>query len=325
MTEPTLEENVRQILPTLPLPIQKFFEQHKLSETARDLMERYALHIDQGTVLERELMLVLLGLEGPDEFAEALYKELPISKQTVLDIISDLNKEVFIPLREEEKKSGMSGAPKPPAPLSAAAQVLPFQSPGTMIPANPRLPNDPVYMSNVGPAPVRTPARPEPTEPPQGNKSPSPLAQAIGEATKEKVPQSSPSTASSFASLPPKTTMPRRPVTDASKLLEDREEPSPPLKTTEETQHTMISLSDEQPSQNPVNLISRPPAPPRPAADSFGSGAPANLPGASAEELVPPAPPKPTPPAVRPPRPAAPAPAPAKPYSTDPYREPIEN
>src|SRR3989344_6268141 len=106
MAELTLEESLRQILPTLPLPIQKFFEQRKLGETARLLMERYALHIDQGAILERELMLLLLGLENPDEFADALYKELPVSKQTVADIMIDLNKEVFVPLREEMRKGG---------------------------------------------------------------------------------------------------------------------------------------------------------------------------------------------------------------------------
>lgn len=126
MDELTLEENIRQILPTLPLPIQKFFEQRKLGETARRLMERYALHIDRGTILEQELMLLLLGLKNPDEFTEDLYAQLPISKQTVLDIIADINKEVFIPLREEEMKSkendtGRPSVQKPLATLSPQA------------------------------------------------------------------------------------------------------------------------------------------------------------------------------------------------------------
>src|SRR3989344_1940431 len=98
MAELTLEESLRQILPTLPSPIQKFFEQRKLGEAARLLMERYALHIDQGTILERELMFLLLGIKSPDEFAEELYIQLPVSKQTVLDIINDVNQEVFVPL-----------------------------------------------------------------------------------------------------------------------------------------------------------------------------------------------------------------------------------
>ncbi len=119
MAELTLEENIRQILPTLPLPIQKFFEQRKLGEISRLLMERYALHIDQGAVLERELMLLLIGLETPDEFAEALYAELPISKQTVRDIITDINQEVFVPLREEMKKGAPAPSARPPASSEA--------------------------------------------------------------------------------------------------------------------------------------------------------------------------------------------------------------
>jgi hypothetical protein len=118
MAELTLEENIQQILPTLPLPIQKFFEQRKLGKTARLLTERYALHIDHGAILERELMLLLLGLENPDEFAEALYAELPISKQTVRDIITDINQEVFVPLRGEMRKTSAEVKPTQPAPSS---------------------------------------------------------------------------------------------------------------------------------------------------------------------------------------------------------------
>lgn len=100
------------------MSIQKFFEQRKLGKVAQLLMERYALHIDQGTVLERELMLVLLGLQDPDEFAAALYENLPVSKQTVLDIINDINQEVFVPLREEMRRA-TTGAPAPAGPIAA--------------------------------------------------------------------------------------------------------------------------------------------------------------------------------------------------------------
>ncbi len=123
MAELTLEENIRQILPTLPLPIQKFFQQGKLGEIAQLLMERYALHVDQGTVLERELMFMLLGLKSPDEFAAEIYEQLPISEQTVQDMLADINQEVFIPLREEEMK------PAPPAAWKESAPPAPRPAP----------------------------------------------------------------------------------------------------------------------------------------------------------------------------------------------------
>lgn len=149
MTELTLEQSLKQILPTLPLPIQKFFEQRKLGETAHILMERYALHVDQGAILERELMLLLLGLENPEQFAEALYAELPISKQTVQDIIADVNAQIFVPLREEMRK-GPNTEVKPPQAQSAAASAPPrevvLQPRTTIIPANPNLPLRPAQM-----------------------------------------------------------------------------------------------------------------------------------------------------------------------------------
>jgi hypothetical protein len=115
----TLEQSINQIVPTLPAPIRRFFAQRKLGETAHRLMERYALHIDQGAVLERELMFLLLGIKSPDEFASELYAQLPVSRQIVLDIISDINKEVFVPLREEMQKTSAEvkpPQPKPPQP-----------------------------------------------------------------------------------------------------------------------------------------------------------------------------------------------------------------
>lgn len=231
MGELTLEESIKQILPTLPLPIQKFFEQRKLGETARLFMERYALHIDQGTVLERELMLVLLGLEGPDEFAEALYKELPVSKQTVLDIIADLNREVFVPLREEMRKA--TGGPPRPAATRQPEGVIepPPQSPSYFHLEN-KLP-----LTRPALGPLNTGRQPAPSPAPLPPRPPAPRADAsVGSPTHQ------------MASGQP-----------ASKLLEDHEEPHIEIRDKVQGASTPIIPPSVSAPLKPSNLPLTPP------------------------------------------------------------------
>ncbi|MDP2655235.1 MAG: hypothetical protein Q8P17_01605 [bacterium] len=246
MAELTLEESVQQVLPTLPLPIQKFFEQRKLGEVARLIMERYALHVDQGAILERELMFLLLGLKNPDEFAEELYAQLPISKQTVRDIIADVNQEIFVPLREEMRK-GPQTVPQIPKPVAAAQPPRDgmLQPRTTMIPANPQLPQRPAQTLASVPRYV----------PPKKYFN-----------LQNKIPPAS-----------PKATQ------DTAKLLEDHEEPSPSLKATEGVAHLDISNkvqgvsspTTETPLRQALRTVM-----PRPAVASGVGGPPTNLPGA---------------------------------------------
>lgn len=161
MTELTLEESIQQILPTLPAPVRNFFAQGKLGETARTLMDRYALHVDQGGIVERELMFALLGLRSPDEIAEALYTDLPVSRQTVIDIIADFNKEVFVPLREEMRKGenvpplSSPTPPQPPLPPAAGPIFNPSIAP---LPPKMVMPRLVVASGEVGPTrPIGTP------------------------------------------------------------------------------------------------------------------------------------------------------------------------
>jgi hypothetical protein len=103
--EPTLEESIKQVMQTLPPVIRNYLAQGKYSVVAQNLMATYSLHIDQGGILEREIMLLLMGIENPAEFISALVEEAKIDPQTVNKIVQDVNEQVFIPLKEAEMKS----------------------------------------------------------------------------------------------------------------------------------------------------------------------------------------------------------------------------
>lgn len=188
---PSFEESVAQVMQTLPPPIRHYLGQGKYSVVANQLMTKYGLHIDQGGILEREIMLLLMGIENPDEFTQALADEAKLDVQTINNITKDVNDQIFVPLREEMRK-GTNAEVKPPQAQGAAASAPPrasvLQPKTTIIPANPRLP----------------PRQPETFAPTLKYTSP---AKSIEFKTK------------STQQVPTPRQM------DSSKLLEDREEP----------------------------------------------------------------------------------------------------
>jgi hypothetical protein len=96
-------------------------------------MTKYNLRIDQSGVLEREIMLLLMGVENPNEFTQALVEEAKLDQQTVNNIVQDINDQIFIPLRKEEEKGiesergqtsfNSSSAPLPPKTVLPARPV----------------------------------------------------------------------------------------------------------------------------------------------------------------------------------------------------------
>lgn len=121
-TDLTLEESVKQVMQTLPPFIREYLSEGKYTPVAQSLMAKYKLRIDQGGVLERELMLLLMGIETPDNFVQALINEARLDQQVVNGIVTDVNDQVFTPLRKQEevqtKQAGMQPTPKPaPKPV----------------------------------------------------------------------------------------------------------------------------------------------------------------------------------------------------------------
>ena len=124
--EPTLDESIKQVMQTLPPVIRDYLSKGKYTAVARELMAKYSLHIDQSGILEREIMLLLMGIENPTEFTQALVEEAKIDKQVVDKIVQDVNTQIFIPLKAEEMKSKGNGSERPAVQKTPA--VLPQQS-----------------------------------------------------------------------------------------------------------------------------------------------------------------------------------------------------
>ncbi len=72
----------------------------ELSEKIFEIGKKYNLHIDQIGQLKSELMHVVVGLKRRNDFTANLGRALGVSGDQANLIVYDLNKEVFLPLRE---------------------------------------------------------------------------------------------------------------------------------------------------------------------------------------------------------------------------------
>lgn len=117
--ELSIEESVKQIMPTLPPPVRQYLAEGRPSKVAATLMGKYGLHVDQGGIIERELMLLLMGLESPEEFAQSLKEDAQLGNDVLGGMVNDINQELLTPLRDEMRKGAeilSKNQPKPQAP-----------------------------------------------------------------------------------------------------------------------------------------------------------------------------------------------------------------
>lgn len=313
--ELTLDESIAQVMKVLPPVIRNYLAQGKYTAVAKDLMAKYGLRIDQAGVLEREIMLLLMGIENPDEFAQALTEEAKLDQKAISGIAQDINTLIFVPLREEEMKSGAMKA----APAAPSALPIPPRPP-VAAPVFGAPPQKPRHLDNRIPPP---PPRPVPPVPPAPPRPQNPALRDVLSAVTKSPPMGS------------------------SKLLEDHEEPHIEFHTAPQAPRPTPpqNLPGMMPPRPAAPVPQRPPvapsagAPIQPRAIAPGARAPFMAPPVAGPSVppapprpvapVPPMPPRPVPPPApampAQPRPTPPVPtAPAKPYSADPYREPIE-
>jgi len=294
--ELSLDESVAQVMQTLPPIIRDYLSAGKYTTVARNLTTKYGLRIDQAGVLEREIMLLLMGIETPPEFVQALAEEARLDKKAIDSIVLEVNDQIFMPLRAEEQKIGMGKTSSPAMPELKKGIVFPqvgVIQKEALAAVPPKgvtnlLKKDEPSAPRVAPLPPKAP-------------SPARLSATLGEIVRSLLPGAKP--------------------LDSKLLLEDHEEPSPSLKSLETTAPEPV----EPPKTTPV--ASEPARKPQ----ALGSRiipnfAPVNLPGTLPEVQAPSVPSQPKEPAA--PLPAE-VPEPArlpsnKSYAADPYREPID-
>ncbi len=286
--ELSLEESVTQVMRTLPPILRTYLAEEKYTPITRNLMMKYHLRTDQGGVLERNIMLLLMAIESPDEFTQALSEDAQLDGETIGNIVKEVNEQIFVPLRDQVRNAEN----KTPQPV----RVVSVQPPRTNVtntpvpsyaPPSTRTASDVVNFAKQNSAPSPTPG-------PSPEHKTAPLPPRFGES---------------------RPTLPPIQVPVATDLLEDREEPHIEMPKKEST--IPVTPRTAPPPENlPTGMseVSLPPSPP---------SVPVPVPLTQAETApTPPLPPAPT--FTAPVQPAPPIVPARPPYSDDPYREPIE-
>ncbi len=326
---PTFDESVNQVMQTLPSVIRAYLVQGKHTAVAKNLMMKYGLRIDQAGVLEQEIILLIMGVDNPDEFTQVLVKEAKLNQQTISDIVQDVNAQIFVPLRQEMMKSGTVTAPQPPRPQIPTPRPMATPSatePPRYFHLENKLPLAPRAIPEVRPSPAIPKVEPQIPQPAPFPQPPRPsLAPSIGEP--RPAPAQVPFVAKQIPSAP---TQPSVNIFNAGpKVVPQQPPPMPvrppisniaPLPPKIVLPRPMLPIGEQPSALRPMNI------PHRSAAETPLQQAlrtvlpPANLPGAMPPaDIVSEVRPSPTIPKVEPQ--SSPTP---KTYSADPYREPVE-
>lgn len=88
----------------LPEDIKEAITATPWKEKLRQISEKHNLHIDQAGHLGEETVLVMFGIEHADNLIANIAKHVEVSEEKAEAIAEDLNREIFLKVRESLKK-----------------------------------------------------------------------------------------------------------------------------------------------------------------------------------------------------------------------------
>lgn len=92
----------------LPQDIRDAYFSEDVTEKIEALGQKHRLHIDQLGELSNQISLILLGLAKPGDFKMAVMNQLKIDQTTTDNLTTDINNQIFLPIRESLQKLSSS-------------------------------------------------------------------------------------------------------------------------------------------------------------------------------------------------------------------------
>jgi len=102
--ETTQKEIIEKQIKKLPKDIRDAIIATDLPNKFKTISTKHALRIDQATALETETMLVLLGLEHPDDYTKNLMEEANLLHDKAEKIAEETSRMIFLPIRTSLQK-----------------------------------------------------------------------------------------------------------------------------------------------------------------------------------------------------------------------------
>jgi hypothetical protein len=95
------DEFIKQRLLSLPIEIQKAFNETDIVGEIEKIRVKFKLMYDQGSALESETKLVFLGLEKPDDLLKNIVENVNISKDIATQIVGEVEKNIFKQIKKK--------------------------------------------------------------------------------------------------------------------------------------------------------------------------------------------------------------------------------
>ncbi len=99
MVNESLYNTIQEHMKKLPEGVRSAIHASDWERKILTIGRRYGLHVDQLEVLQTELSLAVLGLSSREEFVKETMKEAHIPSETMVKLVSDINTEIFEPIR----------------------------------------------------------------------------------------------------------------------------------------------------------------------------------------------------------------------------------
>ncbi len=100
MEQDNVQEKIKARMKQLPEEVQKAIAEGKLPEKFDAISKKFNLRIDQSGSLQLETLLVMLGLESPDDFVENLMTEAEMSREIAVSVTNEVNTTILSEIRE---------------------------------------------------------------------------------------------------------------------------------------------------------------------------------------------------------------------------------
>lgn len=108
----------------LPEAVQRAVTDASVEKKLRALAQKHKLHLDQWVLLENEIMLTLLGLEDPANMVDSVAKEVGVKRTVAQEIVNDIAREVFNPIRETLQHAlAQEGRKRESVPIGTGAET----------------------------------------------------------------------------------------------------------------------------------------------------------------------------------------------------------
>ncbi len=100
-SEQEIQQDIEKAISELPTPIQELIAKDEWKPWVANVVKRNNLNLDQGTVLETEIFMLMIGVSTMAEMRSHLKDEARLPESVLTAVISDVNELILDPLKQQ--------------------------------------------------------------------------------------------------------------------------------------------------------------------------------------------------------------------------------